>query len=116
MTGIDRPEFVSGSTAFHEGMVTQERRETLVRAQLESLLSVLPPGFHECVAVGLGEEKPAAVIENVIPALTPLLLKAERTALSAATSGSFRPIPRGEAGFADRPARAVAVGEFEIAR
>ncbi len=81
VTGIDRPEFVSGSNSVSEGMIGHERRETLVRAQLESLLSLLPPGFHDCVAVGLGEEAPAAVIEHVIPALTPLLLKAERTAL-----------------------------------
>jgi uncharacterized protein len=52
-----------------------------VGAKVESLRSLLPLGFHEYAAVGLGEETPAAVIEHVVPALTPLLLKAERTAL-----------------------------------
>ena len=42
---------------------------------------MLPITFHDYAAVGLGEETPAAVIEHVVPALTPLLLKAERTAL-----------------------------------
>ncbi len=83
VTGIDRPEFAGASKIAQEegAFTTQERRESLIRAELESLKSMLPPAFHEYTAVGLGEETPAAVIEHVVPALTPLLLKAERTAL-----------------------------------
>ena len=59
----------------------RELRQSLVRAQFDSLRSMLPISFQEYVAVGLGEETPAAVIEHVVPAIMPLLLKAERTAL-----------------------------------
>jgi uncharacterized protein len=81
VTGIDRPDFGGSWKTATDGMVTQEFRESLIRAQLDSLRAVLPPTFNDYAAVGLGEETPAAVIEHVVPALTPLLLKAERTAL-----------------------------------
>ena len=81
VTGIDRPEFGGGGKTAPEGTATQEIRESLIRAQLDSLRSTLPISFRDYVAVGLAEETPVAVIEHVVPALSPLLLKAERTAL-----------------------------------
>jgi hypothetical protein len=81
VTGIDRPEFGGGGKTVPEGTATQEIRESLIRAQLDSLRSTLPISFRDYVAVGLAEETPVAVIEHVVPALSPLLLKAERTAL-----------------------------------
>jgi hypothetical protein len=81
VTGIDRPDFGGGSQAGRDGIISQEFRDSMIRAQFDSLRSLLPITFHDYAAVGLGEETPAAVIEHVMPALTPLLLKAERTAL-----------------------------------
>jgi hypothetical protein len=81
VTGIDRPDFGGASKTAGDGIVSQEFRDSLIRAQFDSLRSLLPITFHEYAAVGLGEQTPAAVIEHVMPALTPLLLKAERTAL-----------------------------------
>jgi hypothetical protein len=81
VTGIDRADFGSGSTTAGAGSVGQEFRDSLIRAQIDSLRSVLPITFQDYTAVGLGEEAPAAVIEHVMPALAPLLQKAERTAL-----------------------------------
>jgi hypothetical protein len=81
VTGIDRPEFGGARQTASDKTITQEFRESLIRAQFESLRSVLPPMFNDYAAVGLGADTPAAVIEHVVPALTPLLLKAERAAL-----------------------------------
>jgi hypothetical protein len=81
LTGIDRADFAGGLDRKPGAATTLEIRESLIRAQLDSLRSLLPPAFHEFAPVGLGDETPAAVIEHVVPALTPLLLKAERTAL-----------------------------------
>jgi predicted GTPase len=81
VTGIDRAEFgVGWKTAAH-APPGPELRESLVRAQFDSLRSLLPITFHDYSAVGLGDESPAAVIEQIVPALSPLLLKAERAAL-----------------------------------
>jgi hypothetical protein len=81
VTGIDRADFGGGCKTSGVGAVGQEFRDSLIRAQLDSLRSALPITFRDFAAVGLGEETPAAVIEHVMPALAPLLQKAERTAL-----------------------------------
>jgi uncharacterized protein len=79
ITGVDRPKF--GDGILGEGAATdQALRESLVRAQLDSLRAVLPPTFHDFAALGPGEA-PFGVIEHVVPTLAPLLLRAERTAL-----------------------------------
>ena len=81
VTGIDRPDFGGGWKTPGDGIVGAELRESLIRAQFDSLRSLLPITFQDYAAVGLGDDSPAGVIEHVVPALSPLLLKAERTAL-----------------------------------
>ncbi len=80
LTGIDRPEFGAGGKSAEGAATDQATREALAHAQLDSLRAVLPPTFHDFTAVGLGAS-PSSLIENVVPALAPLLLRAERTAL-----------------------------------
>ena len=113
VTGLDRLDLAGGSTSTPDGTLGLERRESLIRAKVESLRSLLPLGFQDYAAVGLGGETPAAVIEHVVPALTPLLLKAERTALLRRLQEVSGAIPRRQAGFADRPARTIALGKSE---
>jgi hypothetical protein len=80
ITGVDRPEF-GGVSKPTEGVATdQALRESLVRAQVDSLRAVLPPTFRDFADAGLGEA-PFGLIERVVPAMAPLLLRAERTAL-----------------------------------
>ncbi len=81
LTGIDRPDFGGGWKTAGDAIVGAELRESLIRAQFDSLRSLLPITFQDYAAVGLGDDSPAGVIEHVVPALSPLLLKAERTAL-----------------------------------
>jgi hypothetical protein len=47
---------------------------------VESLRAVFPPTIGDFAAVELGDS-PAGVIDNVLPALAPLLFRAERTSL-----------------------------------
>ena len=80
ITGVDRPEFGAGGNPAPGGTTEQALRESVVRAQVDSLRAVLPPTFRDYAAVGLGEA-PFGVIDHVVPTLAPLLLRAERTAL-----------------------------------
>jgi hypothetical protein len=81
VTGIGHPEFGGTPKTGPEVSLNHERRDALIRGQFDSLQGALPLTFHDYAAVGLGEETPVAVIEHVLPALAPLLQKAERTAL-----------------------------------
>jgi hypothetical protein len=81
VTGVDRPEFGGGWNAAAGGLRSTQLRDSLVRAQFDSLRATLPPTFHQFAAVGMNGESAAGVIEHVIPALAPLLMHAERTAL-----------------------------------
>jgi predicted GTPase len=81
VTGVDRPEFGGGWSAASRASTSSAARTSLIRAQFDALRASLPPTFHEFVAVGLGAETPFGIIEDLVPTLTPLLLKAERTAL-----------------------------------
>ncbi len=80
MTGVDRPKFGDGRHLTEGAAIDHASRESLVSAQFDSLRAVLPPSFNDYAAVGLGEA-PFGVLEHVVPALAPLLLRAERTAL-----------------------------------
>ena len=81
MTGVDRPEFTAGVNSMPSGgSVDQALRDSVVRNQVDALRAILPPTFREFALVGLGQ-LPVGVIEQVMPALAPLLLQAERTAL-----------------------------------
>ena len=69
LTGVDRPEFGGGGEmTMRARRPTSALRDSLVRAQLDSLRAVLPPTFHDFAAVGLGEA-PFGVIEQVVPTL-----------------------------------------------
>jgi hypothetical protein len=83
ITGVDRPEFGGGWKPHADGSSSSAAavRESLIRARFDNLRASLPPTFHDFAAVGLGDDTPLGVIEHLVPALTPLLLKAERTAL-----------------------------------
>jgi predicted GTPase len=81
ITGVDRPEFGGDWTSHVEGPLAPARLEPLIRARFDNLRASLPPTFHAFAAVGLGEDTPFGVVEHLVPALTPLLLTAERTAL-----------------------------------
>jgi uncharacterized protein len=82
ITGTDRPEFTcdqprSGSAAA-PGIAT---REDVVRTTVDSLRAALPLAFNEYVAVGLASESASPIVDQVLPALVPLLSRAERGAL-----------------------------------
>jgi hypothetical protein len=81
ITGVDRPEFGGGWKRHADASSAEAVRESLIRARFDNLRASLPPTFHDFAAVGLGDDTPLGVIEHLVPALTPLLLKAERTAL-----------------------------------
>jgi uncharacterized protein len=81
LTGIDRPEFASGWMAGDKATPSQELRESMIRAQTDSLRAQLPPTFRDYAAAGLAGEAAFNVIEHVVPALAPLLSRAERAAL-----------------------------------
>jgi hypothetical protein len=81
VTGIDRPEFGGAWKPTSPSTTDLAFREPLIRARLDALRALLPPTFHDFVAIGLGDETSFAVIEHLVLALAPLLLKAERTAL-----------------------------------
>jgi hypothetical protein len=81
LTGVDRPEFGEGWAPPYDWTSGLGFRETRVRAELDALRDLLPPPFHEFVAVGLDNISPFGVTENVIPALAALSIRAERIAL-----------------------------------
>ena len=49
--------------------------------RLDALRDVLPPPFHEFIAVGLDDSAPFGVIEHLVPALAAMSIRAERIAL-----------------------------------
>jgi len=81
VTGVDRPEFGGDWSPHSVHAIDPALLESLCRAQFDALRALLPPTFHEFAAVGLGDEAHFGVISHLMPALMPLLLKAERTAL-----------------------------------
>jgi predicted GTPase len=81
VTGVDRPEFGDGWRPAQRGSTDEALRESLVRAQLDSLHAVLPPSFRDFAVVSLSGETPVSALDHVVPALAPLLMQAERTAL-----------------------------------
>jgi uncharacterized protein len=81
VTGVDRPEFGGGQPVAQAGSTAEAVRASLVQAQLDALRAVLPPTFHDFAAVGLGGETAFGLIEQIVPTLAPLLLRAEHAAL-----------------------------------
>jgi predicted GTPase len=81
LTGVDRPDFGAQWTPPYDWAHGSGAKETAVRARFDALRTILPPTFHEFVAVGLPEETPFGVIEHVLPALVAQWLRAERSGL-----------------------------------
>jgi hypothetical protein len=80
VTQVDRPDFGAIPKSTETMSVEVALRDSLVRAKLDSLGAVLPATFRSLVAIGLGES-PSGVLDQFVPTLAPLLLRAERTAL-----------------------------------
>ena len=112
VTGVDRPEFGGGWKISSDEFPLHERRESLIRAQFDSLRSLLSPTFHDFAAVGLGDETPAGVIEHVLPALTPLLMRAAHGP-APASSRSRRPLEGRPPDAAARRTRPLTLGQPE---
>jgi hypothetical protein len=81
LTGVDRAEYGGGWAPPYDWAAGMGFREKRVRAAFDSLRSVLPPTFHEFIAVGMGESAPYGVAEQLVPALAALSIRAERIAL-----------------------------------
>ncbi len=81
LTGVDRPEYGEGWAPPYDWSAGPGFRETRVRAELDALRDVLPPPFHEFIAVGLDDSAPFGVIEHLVPALAAMSIRAERIAL-----------------------------------
>jgi hypothetical protein len=81
LTGVEGPEFGNGWRPPYDWTAGHGAREVAVRTRIEALRAAFPPKFSEVVAVGLTDEHPFGVVEQVLPAIATLLHKAERTAL-----------------------------------
>jgi hypothetical protein len=80
VAGADLPTFGGEWSPPHDFARGRRPREEAVRARMEALRTALPPTFLEVVAVGMHEERPFGVAESLLPALAPLLHRAERIA------------------------------------
>jgi hypothetical protein len=81
LTGVDRSGYGEGWTPPYDWVHGLGFRETRVRNELAALREVLPPTFHDFVAVGLGATTPFGVPDHVVPALAAMSIRAERIAL-----------------------------------
>jgi predicted GTPase len=81
LTGVEGAEFGNGWQPPYDWTAGRGAREVAVRARIESLRTALPPKFSDVIAVGLTDQHPFGVIEQVLPAIATHLHKAERTAL-----------------------------------
>ena len=81
LTGIEGPEFGNGWQPPYNWATGYSPREIAVRERIESLRAALPPTFGDFVAVGLSDQHPFGVVEQLLPAIAARLQKAERTAL-----------------------------------
>ena len=81
LTGVEGTEFGNGWQPPYDWSAGHGAREKAVRARIEALRAAMPPTFSESVAVGLTEQHPYGIFEQVLPAIATRLHKAERTAL-----------------------------------
>ena len=81
LTGVEGAEFGNGWQPPYDWSAGHGAREKAVRARIEALRAAMPPSFSEFVAVGLTEQHPYGIVEQVLPAIATRLHKAERTAL-----------------------------------
>jgi hypothetical protein len=93
IAGVDRIEPTESWCPPYNWPQGASRRESAVRNALQSLRASLPPSFTDYIAVGLHDESPFGVIEDLLPSIAAQLHKAERAALIrrlAALSGRSR--------------------------
>jgi hypothetical protein len=81
VTMVDAPQLGGDWTPPYNWAQGQGAREQGVRARLTALRAGLPPRFTEVVAVGMADRSPFGISEEVLPSLTVLIHRAERTAL-----------------------------------
>jgi hypothetical protein len=81
ITGADRPDLGDGWHPPYDWATGTGARERAVRALLDAWHQELPPTFAAITAVGLSDEQPFGLVEEVLPALATELNRAERTAL-----------------------------------
>ena len=80
VTGIDHAEFGVAWAPPYDWSAGEGVRESAVRGLIASLRSTLP-SFTNFTVVGLGQEPPYGVGEQVVPALAVLFHRAERSSL-----------------------------------
>jgi uncharacterized protein len=81
LTGVEGTEFGNGWHPPYDWATGHSPREIAVRSRIESLRPALPPEFSDVLAVGLTDQHPFGVVEQVLPAIATRLHQAERTAL-----------------------------------
>jgi hypothetical protein len=81
LTGVDRSEYGDGWAPPYDWIAGVGFREIRVRAEIDALREVLPPPFHEFIAVGLDSTAPFGITELLVPALAAMSIRAERIAL-----------------------------------
>jgi hypothetical protein len=81
LTGVEGPEFGDGWRPPYDWATGHSAREIAVRTRIDALRPALPPTFGDILAVGLSDQHPFGVVEQVLPAIATRLHKAERTAL-----------------------------------
>ena len=81
VTGVDRADLGVEWAPPYDWTAGDGIRETAVRQLIASLRSTLPPSFTTFTFVGLGQQPPFGVKEQVLPALAVLLHRAERSSL-----------------------------------
>ena len=81
LTGVEGPEFGNGWQPPYDWATGRSAREIAVRARIDALRPAFPPTFGEFVAVGVTDQRPYGIVEQLLPAIAARLHKAERTAL-----------------------------------
>ena len=81
LTGVEGAEFGNGWQPPYDWGAGRSPREVAVRSRIEALRSSMPPTFTDFLAVGLSDQHPFGVVEQLLPTIATHLHKAERTAL-----------------------------------
>jgi predicted GTPase len=81
LTKVDRTDGGGAWNPPYDWSRGRSPRELAVRTRIETLRAALPNALREIVAVGLPDDRPYGVAEELLPALAMLLHRAERIAL-----------------------------------
>src|SRR5262249_11625741 len=68
-TGVEGTEFGNGWQPPYDWVTGLRPREVAVRSRVEALRAALPPAFSDLLAVGLTDQHPFGVVEQVLPAI-----------------------------------------------